>query len=135
MAYRINGNPGYAALAMNIMDSAIIGDRIDAEFSTFALPITGSTGDSLQFILYMSLAMCAYPAFLALYPTLERLRNVKALQYSSGVRPAPLWLAYWMFDAITVIIISIASIVLLTTVSVQNPTRNVYWTLTSRPAH
>lgn len=118
MAYRINGNPGYAALAKNLMDSYLLGTTINADFSTFALPFTGSTGDSLQFILYMSLAMCAYPAFLALYPTLERLRNVKALQYSSGVRPAPLWLAYWLFDAITVIIISIASIVILTSVSI-----------------
>lgn len=49
------------------------------------------TGNSLQLITYFGLAMAAYPAFFALYPTLERLRGVRALQYSNGVRALPLW--------------------------------------------
>lgn len=118
MAYRINGNIGYAALAKNTLDSYLMGITINAEFSNFALPFVGGTGDSLQLVLYITFAMCAYTAFFALYPTFERLNNIRALHYSNGVRPAPLWLAYWLFDAFFAIIVAIVSIVLLASVSV-----------------
>lgn len=117
MSYRINGGLAYAALAKNLADQALSRTRIRADFSTFALPISGAAGDSLQFILYISLALCAFPAFLALYPTYERLRNVRALHYSCGVRPAPLWLGYCFFDGIIVLVASIVVIIILTTVS------------------
>jgi ABC-type multidrug transport system ATPase subunit len=117
MSYRINGNPGYAGLAKTLADSYLSGTRINADFSTFALPINSSTGDSLQLILYITLALCAYPAFLALYPTFERLANVRALHYSSGVRPAPLWLGYLLFDGVIAVIMSVVVIVLLTVLS------------------
>ena len=117
MAYRINGNAGYAALAKNVADSYLSNITINADFSNFALPFTGSTGDSLQLILYLCLALCAFPAFLALYPTYERLANVRALHYTTGVRPAPLWLAYWLFDGMTVTVVSIAVIAVLTGIS------------------
>ncbi len=42
--------------------------------------------------------MAAAPAFFSLYPTLERVRLVRGLEYSNGVRALPLWLAYLMFD-------------------------------------
>jgi ATP-binding cassette subfamily A (ABC1) protein 3 len=35
--------------------------------------------------------MAAYPAFFALYPTIERIRRIRALEYSNGVRAMPLW--------------------------------------------
>ena len=38
--------------------------------------------------------MCVFPALFALYPTQERLNNVRALHYSNGIRAIPLWLAY-----------------------------------------
>ena len=117
MAYRINGNLGYSALTKNVADSYLTNITINADFSTFALPFNGSTGDSLQLIIYTCLAMCAYPAFLSLYPTYERLANVRALHYTTGVRPAPLWLAYWLFDGITVVLVSIAVIAVLTGIS------------------
>lgn len=119
MAYRINGNIGYAALAKNVLDSYLMGITINAEFSNFALPFVGSTGDSLQLVLYITFAMCAYTAFFALYPTFERLSNIRALHYSNGVRPAPLWLAYWLFDAFFAIIVAIVSVALLASVSVS----------------
>lgn len=117
MAYRINGNIGYAAMAKNILDSYLMGITINAEFSNFALPFVGSTGDSLQLVLYITFAMCAYTAFFALYPTFERLSNIRALHYSNGVRPAPLWLAYWLFDAFFAIVVAVISIALLASVS------------------
>ena len=48
-----------------------------------------------------------YPAFFALYPTLERIRKVRALQYSNGVRARPLWFAYVLFDILFVLLISV----------------------------
>jgi len=116
MAYRINGNIGYAALAKNILDSYLTGITINAEFSNFALPFVGGTGDSLQLVLYITFAMCAYTAFFALYPSFERLSNIRALHYSNGVRPAPLWLAYWLFDAFFAIVVAVVSVALLATV-------------------
>ena len=121
MAYRINGNIGYAALAKNLMDSYLTGITINAEFSNFALPFVGSTGDSLQLVLYITFAMCAYTAFFALYPTFERLSNIRALHYSNGVRPAPLWLAYWLFDAFFAIVVAVVSVALLATVILPSP--------------
>lgn len=117
LAYRINGNLGYAALAKNVMDSYLLNTTINADFSTFALPFVGSTGDSLQLVIYTGLAMSAYVGFFALYPTFERRGNIRALHYSNGLRPAPLWLAYGLFDAFFVAIVAIIATSLLTSVS------------------
>ena len=117
MAYRINGNLGYSALAKNVMDSYLMNTTINADFSTFALPFIGSTGDSLQLVIYTGLAMSAYVGFFALYPTFERLSNIRALHYSNGLRPAPLWLAYSIFDAFFVAIIAIVTTSIFTSVS------------------
>jgi hypothetical protein len=51
--------------------------------------------------------MAAYPAFFALYPTMERLRKIRALEYSNGVRSFPLWLAYLSFDWINTLMVSV----------------------------
>jgi ATP-binding cassette subfamily A (ABC1) protein 3 len=126
MAYRVNGNIGYAAMAKNVLDSYLMGITINAEFSNFALPFIGSTGDSLQLVLYITFSMCAYTAFFALYPTFERLSNIRALHYSNGVRPAPLWLAYWLFDATFAIVVAIVSTALLASVSTSLVPRNVF---------
>ena len=54
--------------------------------------------------------MSAYPGFFALYPTMERLRGVRALHYSNGIRATPLWLAYVCFDFLIVLVISVVAI-------------------------
>jgi ATP-binding cassette subfamily A (ABC1) protein 3 len=59
--------------------------------AVFDIPWPSNTQDSLQFVFYFGLVMACYPAFFALYPTIERLRGVRALQYSNGVRSLPLW--------------------------------------------
>ena len=61
---------------------------------------------ALIFCMYMGLVLACYPAIFALYPTAERLRNVRALHYSNGVRPVPLWLAHLAFDSVIVLAIS-----------------------------
>ncbi|CRK31570.1 hypothetical protein BN1708_018768, partial [Verticillium longisporum] len=61
---------------------------------------------SLQLFVYIALALCLYPAFFALYPSLERHRHVRGLEYSNGVRPLPLWMAYIAFDFSIVLVAS-----------------------------
>ena len=116
LAYRINGNLGYSALAKIVMDSYLMNTTIHADFSTFALPFIGSTGDSLQLVIYTGLAMSAYIGFFALYPTFERRSNIRALHYSNGLRPAPLWLAYGLFDAFFVAVVAIITASIFTSV-------------------
>ncbi|KXJ96082.1 hypothetical protein Micbo1qcDRAFT_217882 [Microdochium bolleyi] len=67
-----------------------------------------SAGMSFIYITVISLAMFLYPCFFSLYPTYERKSQVRALQFSNGVRPLPLWLAYLIFDFTFVIIIAAA---------------------------
>jgi ABC-type multidrug transport system ATPase subunit len=61
--------------------------------------------------------MSVYPSFFALYPTVERLRNVRGLHYSNGVRSAPLWLAYTAFDFVIVLLTSAIAIIIFTAAS------------------
>ena len=113
LAYRANGGAQYAALAKIALDSYLTNIDIISQFSTFALPLAASTGDSLQLVLYFTFSMCAACGFFTLYPTFERLSKVRALHYSNGVRAAPLWLANAAFDGLFVLVISGASIALL----------------------
>lgn len=62
---------------------------------------------------YVGLAFAAFPAFFALYPTIERVRNVRALHYSNGVRALPLWLAYLSFDFIPILIVSVVGSIIM----------------------
>ncbi|KAK6226672.1 nod factor export ATP-binding protein I [Colletotrichum tabaci] len=52
--------------------------------------------------------MAVYPAAFALYPSVEKSRKVRSVGYANGVRRAPLWVAYALFDFFFVAIISIA---------------------------
>lgn len=58
---------------------------------SFDVPWPEDATNQIQFIFYFGLIMSCYPAFFALYPTRERLLNIKALQYGNGARPLPLW--------------------------------------------
>ncbi|KAI9671179.1 MAG: hypothetical protein M1817_003686 [Caeruleum heppii] len=104
-------------IMLNLLDSTLSNTDIIASYSVFDLPpradLIGFA--PLLFVSYFALIMACYPAFFALYPTLERLRKVRALQYSNGVRPLPLWLAHISFDAFFVLLISSVSAALLTT--------------------
>lgn len=65
-------------------------------------------GNIFEYITFFCLAQAVYPAFFSLYPTFERLRKVRALQYSNGVRARPLWFSYTMFDFMFVLVIAAA---------------------------
>ncbi|RGP71199.1 ABC transporter [Fusarium sporotrichioides] len=90
--------------AQQILDVLLTNTTISTAWSNLEIPISPSTGDSLQMIVYMSIALSVYPAFFALYPSNERRNNVRGLQYSNGVRPFPLWIAYLLFDLIIVLL-------------------------------
>ncbi|KAH7560273.1 nod factor export ATP-binding protein I [Bipolaris maydis] len=106
MAYLANGGVIGGMVTLNMLDSIASNITIATQYQKFAVPFAPSMGDTLQLTLYFGLAMCVYPALFALYPTQERLRNVRALHYSNGIRAVPLWLAYTAFDFIFVLIIS-----------------------------
>lgn len=60
-----------------------------------------------MYVIWFTLMQALYPTFFVLYPSLEKARKVRSVQYTNGVRHAPLWLAYGLFDFIFVLIISL----------------------------
>ncbi|KAF5000749.1 hypothetical protein FGRMN_1517 [Fusarium graminum] len=91
-------------MAQQLLDVVLSNTTIVSSWSALEVPLGDTTGDSLQMIVYMCIALSAYPAFFALYPSNERRRFVRGLQYSNGVRPLPLWIAYLLFDLIFVLV-------------------------------
>ncbi|KAK9371343.1 hypothetical protein V1509DRAFT_614383 [Lipomyces kononenkoae] len=117
IAYRVDGAQLSSAAAGIILGPMVLNmlDNIRANgtativtnYSPFQYPWVSSMGNSLQFITYFCLAMGAYPAFCALYPTMERLHRVRALHYSNGLRVLPLWTAYVLYDFCFVLLASV----------------------------
>ena len=106
-----------ATITQNLMDNLLFNISISSQYQAFDTPWVPSAGKTLQLIVYFGLAMSAYPAFFALYPTLERLRNVRQLHYSNGVRSVCLWSAYLTFDFMIVIAVSVLAIIIFRAVS------------------
>lgn len=112
IAYQGNGDISLAVITQNILDT-LLTMPIATQYSSFDIPWQADQGRTLQFCVYLGLALAIYPAFFSLYPTVERLRNVRGLHYSNGVRALPLWLAYISYDFCFVLAGSVASIVVL----------------------
>jgi ATP-binding cassette subfamily A (ABC1) protein 3 len=106
MAYLANGGVIGGLITLNTLDNIATNVSISTQYQQFARLFAPNAGSTLQLILYFGLAMCVYPALFALYPTQERLRNVRALHYSNGIRAVPLWLAYTAFDFGFVLVIA-----------------------------
>lgn len=92
--------------AQQVLDIFLTNTPIATTWSSFDVPFNSGIGDALSLVIYMGLALACYPAFFALYPSNERRRFVRALQYSNGVRPFPLWIAYLLFDFTIVVLTS-----------------------------
>ncbi|KAG5948339.1 hypothetical protein E4U53_006312 [Claviceps sorghi] len=84
--------------AQQFLDVLATNTSVATTWSSFDVPFNPGIGDALNLVIYMCLALACYPAFFSLYPSNERRRFVRALQYSNGVRPLPLWAAYALFD-------------------------------------
>jgi ABC-type multidrug transport system ATPase subunit len=95
------------------MDMLLTNTTIASNYIPFDRPFAPDAGNSLQLVVYIGLALCAYPAFFSLYPNLERRRQVRGLQYSNGVKPLPLWIAYTGFDFAIVLAGAVISIALM----------------------
>ncbi|KAL6361883.1 hypothetical protein LRP88_05363 [Fusarium phalaenopsidis] len=93
-------------LAQGYLNTLLTSVPIGTTWAAFERPISATAGDALQLVVYMCIALSAYPAFFSLYPSNERRRFVRGLQYSNGVRPFPLWIAYLLFDLIIVLVSS-----------------------------
>lgn len=103
------GNSGNGAWRLPVLAySAMANTTINARLGQLASYRPAMVGMSFVYITVISLAMFLYPCFFALYPTYERRSQVRALQFSNGVRPLPLWLANLLFDFTFVLIIAAA---------------------------
>ncbi|KAL4978006.1 hypothetical protein BDW66DRAFT_158588 [Aspergillus desertorum] len=101
-----------AALTQKVLDRFVTGMSIKIGFQFFDIPSTPDLYDTLQLVVYFGLAMSVFPAFFALYPTVERVRNVRALNDSNGVRAISLWLAYISFDFCLVVASSVLAVII-----------------------
>jgi ATP-binding cassette, subfamily A (ABC1), member 3 len=100
-----------------MLDMLLTNVSISTQYAPLEVPWSDQNTDSLQLVVYFALALCIYPGFFALYPAMERRNQVRALQYSNGVRPVPLWLAYLFFDYSIVLLSSAVVIILWATLS------------------
>lgn len=116
-AWRGNGDIAFSVIIQNALDTLLTNVSISNQYQAFDTPWPEDVGKALQLITYFGLAMSVYPSFFALYPTVERLRNVRGLHYSNGVRSAPLWLAYTTFDFVIVLVTSSITIIIFRAVS------------------
>lgn len=104
-------------LTQNVINNLLANTSIFVGYANFDIPPEPALYSflGLLFIIYFALVFCIYPGFFAIYPTRERLQNVRALQYSNGVRSLPTWLAHLAFDTIFVLLISTVATILLGT--------------------
>ncbi|KAF2179011.1 P-loop containing nucleoside triphosphate hydrolase protein [Zopfia rhizophila CBS 207.26] len=108
-------NAADGASIQNFLNYFLSGVPISTGFSMFAssqMPDVFNA-EALEFMIYFGLILACYPAFFALYPTNERISNVRSMEYSNGVCPLPLWLSHLCFDGIVILIISIVGTALL----------------------
>lgn len=113
LAWKGNGGGiSNSQIVLNMLDNILTGIPVSTRYQAFDVPWPQDAGKALQMITYFGLCLSVAPAFFALYPTLERLRSVRALHFSNGIRALPLWLAYVSFDFIIVLVFSAISVVL-----------------------
>lgn len=111
-AWRADGPLVYGHILQNLLDVMILNMMIASDYQPLDVPFTANIGDLLIFVAIAGFSMAMYPAFLILYPTAERLRGIRSMQYSNGVTVTPLWLSYLAFDfLVTLIVASVSAIV------------------------
>ncbi|ODQ51080.1 hypothetical protein SAICODRAFT_27131 [Saitoella complicata NRRL Y-17804] len=110
----LNG-PSLLNLADNILYNDATGSsglHINTYFRWFESKRLGDTGKSLQFIVFFGLSWAVYPAFAALYPTRERLKAVKAFQFSNGMKSTSLWLGHFLYELPMILLSSTVVVIL-----------------------
>ncbi|ORY66061.1 uncharacterized protein BCR38DRAFT_465071 [Pseudomassariella vexata] len=92
---------------MNLVNVARSDVPIHLSYGFIRYLASYQSGSSLSWVISL------YPAFFALYPTYERRSQVRALQYSNGVRALPLWFSHLLFDSMFVLVISVLCTVMI----------------------
>ncbi|KAH7304525.1 hypothetical protein B0I35DRAFT_401028 [Stachybotrys elegans] len=112
-AWRADGPLIFSHTVQNVLNNELLNLTIASDFQPLDIPFMGNVGDGLIFTTIFGFAMAVYPAFLTLYPTLERTRGIRSMQYSNGVSALSAWLAHLLFDfLITLVVASVAVIIL-----------------------
>ncbi|KAI0538264.1 hypothetical protein GGR58DRAFT_312330 [Xylaria digitata] len=91
---------------LNLANQVRSGVRIEGNLSEFTSYNQANGGNSVIWITIFCLVQALYPAFFSLYPTYERRSQVRALQYSNGIRPFSTIFSYWVFDSFFVIVVA-----------------------------
>ncbi|KAK5624427.1 hypothetical protein RRF57_000143 [Xylaria bambusicola] len=102
-----------AATLLNLLSQVRSGLKIQVSVSALTSYNQANGGNSVIWVTIFCLVQALYPAFFSLYPTYERRSQVRALQYSNGIRPFPTIFAYWVFDSFFVIIVAVVCTVLI----------------------
>jgi hypothetical protein len=110
-----NGDGLMGMFMQNMLSILVTGIKISATLQSFDSSFPPDTANSLQFTFYFGLVMCLSSALFSLYPTRERTSSVRAMEYSNGVRPLPLWTAYALFDTGIATVAAIAAMAIFAT--------------------
>ncbi|KAK4069218.1 hypothetical protein Trihar35433_5797 [Trichoderma harzianum] len=99
LAFKADNFSMYSAvIGQSFLNTILANTTIATEYKAFDYPVAPSTGRGLQLVVYFAVAFSIFPGLFGLYPNSERLKNVRSLQYSSGVRTLPVWAAHVIFD-------------------------------------
>lgn len=117
----------YSAMPLNFFNQLRINQsgsdvKIQAQVAYFARRdfTPPGLGWALIFIFFFGFAMALAASFPTLYPTFERVRKVRSLHYSNGVRPASLWLGHLLYESVWLILAGIICGVLFAELSPDN---------------
>ncbi|KAM3497451.1 hypothetical protein MY10362_009201 [Beauveria mimosiformis] len=62
---------------------------------------------AVMYAIFLTLVLSVFPPAFVLYPAIEKASKTRSMQYANGVNPGPLIIAYLLFDAIFITLISI----------------------------
>jgi hypothetical protein len=78
--------PSTAISAQSVLNQVLLNTTIAASSGELQTPYVPNDFQQGIIAVFMVLGFAIYPGFFSLYPTAERLRNVRAMQYSNGER-------------------------------------------------
>ncbi|CAI6101462.1 unnamed protein product [Clonostachys chloroleuca] len=103
----------FGHVTQNMINNLLLNTTIVSSFEPLMTPATGDMGSLIILTTICGLAMAVYPALLGLYPVFERLKGIRAMHYSNGIRALPLWLAYLTFDFFVTLAVSTVTVIIL----------------------
>lgn len=137
LAYRADTAPQHGLTLLNLITNAQMHQSVNTTGTSpriypslqflSALSLGSGLGGSLKWAVVYGLVQAVWPAFMALYPTNERVNRVKALQLTNGLRPLPLWTGHLLADLPIVIIASVAVAAVYGAASDQFEGEGTFW--------